>query len=146
MADSVDDNAHCAPKGGDSDFDPTPLLMALGEPVEDRDFLRELQVRLWDGLLGRPTRFLQFPGSQPVSFARHHIAESLERTDYYVCEKSDGVRLLLFITSPYDAPTAFLVCAMTASSCQHQTFKEHPHVGAPLTRRPRSTEISSAAS
>lgn len=88
--------------------DPEDLLLRFGEPVEDEDFLYDLRYRLWSELLHRPTKTLQFPGSQPVSFTRSHL-QVLEREDYYVCEKSDGIRYLLYYTAPYQTGTAFLI-------------------------------------
>lgn len=51
-------------------------------------------------LLGRNQ--ITFPGAQPVSFARKHFQE-LQNTDYYLCEKTDGIRCLLYLTSFVDA-------------------------------------------
>ncbi len=42
-----------------------------------------------------------FPGAQPVSFAARHIFE-LQKQDYYVCEKSDGIRCLMYFTEGDD--------------------------------------------
>ncbi|KAJ7087882.1 mRNA capping enzyme [Mycena epipterygia] len=38
----------------------------------------------------------RFPGSQPVSFAKGDLAK-LESQDFWVCEKSDGIRVLLLV-------------------------------------------------
>ena len=46
-------------------------------------------------VLGR--KQTSFPGAQPVSFAAKHFSE-LQKQDYYVCEKSDGVRCLMYLT------------------------------------------------
>ncbi|KAI2612539.1 mRNA capping enzyme, alpha subunit [Hypoxylon fragiforme] len=48
------------------------------------------------GLLHRNS--INFPGAQPVSFTRKHL-DVLTREDYYVCEKSDGIRYLLYLTA-----------------------------------------------
>jgi len=42
-------------------------------------------------------RSYRFPGAQPVSFGKQHLAD-LESEDYFVAEKSDGVRCLALIT------------------------------------------------
>lgn len=50
-----------------------------------------------------------FPGAQPVSFGKHHI-DRLRDNDYYVCEKSDGTRCLMFCTTFEDGREAtFLI-------------------------------------
>ncbi|KAJ7343323.1 mRNA capping enzyme, catalytic domain-containing protein [Mycena albidolilacea] len=40
----------------------------------------------------------RFPGSQPVSFLKTDLAK-LETQDFWVCEKSDGIRVLLFVNT-----------------------------------------------
>ncbi|THH13869.1 hypothetical protein EW146_g6409 [Bondarzewia mesenterica] len=43
----------------------------------------------------------RFPGSQPVSFGSKDL-DRLEKEDYWVCEKSDGVRVLFVILTNLD--------------------------------------------
>lgn len=63
-----------------------------GEPVSD-EVGNYLKMKVSQIL---HTRFNQFPGSQPVSFARNNI-QDLENTDYLACEKSDGLRVLMLV-------------------------------------------------
>ena len=65
-----------------------PGTPASGELL--RTFRREVA-----DLLGRNNT--NFPGAQPVSFAARHKFE-LQKQDYYVCEKSDGIRCLMYHT------------------------------------------------
>ncbi|RAL07601.1 uncharacterized protein BO97DRAFT_438311 [Aspergillus homomorphus CBS 101889] len=66
-----------------------PASKKLSAEPELADVLR----REVADLLGRNN--LNFPGAQPVSFATRHLTE-LQREDYYVCEKTDGIRCLMY--------------------------------------------------
>ncbi|KAI3640049.1 hypothetical protein MIR68_000927 [Amoeboaphelidium protococcarum] len=48
----------------------------------------------------RDQRLRKFPGAQPISFLQAHL-QSLQHEDYYVCEKSDGVRYLMYIVQNF---------------------------------------------
>jgi mRNA guanylyltransferase len=87
--------------------------------LEERDFpvipgelmpepiAHELQQHI-NALVGR--RGTHFVGSQPVSFEAKHIPENLEKRDYFVCEKSDGLRCLMFcILDPNGDEAVFLI-------------------------------------
>ncbi|KAL0266154.1 UNVERIFIED_CONTAM: hypothetical protein PYX00_011870 [Menopon gallinae] len=68
-------------------------LESIGSPASQRDCERLL---LDINTLLSNTNKLKFPGYQPVSFMKCHIKNLMEE-DYLVCEKSDGVRALLYI-------------------------------------------------
>ncbi|KAL9084664.1 MAG: hypothetical protein Q9159_005094 [Coniocarpon cinnabarinum] len=71
-----------------------PDLAAIGFSKAPAEFTSPLKNTIGEVLQENCHRF---PGAQPVSFARHHI-KALKERDYFLCEKSDGVRCLLFMT------------------------------------------------
>ncbi|KAM0284839.1 hypothetical protein ACHAQH_001760 [Verticillium albo-atrum] len=82
-------------------------IKAIAEPgiKAPRDFALQLRRDVAE-ILQRNQ--IGFPGAQPVSFARKHLGE-LRRQDYFVCEKSDGIRYLLYLTEEAGAETVYLI-------------------------------------
>ena len=50
----------------------------------------------------------KFPGAQPVSFASKHLLE-LQKEDYYVCEKTDGIRCLMYLTQDGEDEVVYMI-------------------------------------
>ncbi|ORX99934.1 putative mRNA capping enzyme alpha subunit [Basidiobolus meristosporus CBS 931.73] len=63
-----------------------------GRPVET-ELEQELRQEVGNLLNANAKRF---PGAQPISFGLEHM-HVLESEDYFVCEKSDGVRCLIYM-------------------------------------------------
>lgn len=70
---------------------PIPEIPGIQAPSDIRDHLQGHLANLCQ-LRGRN----RFPGAQPVSFTKDSLG-LLENMDFWVCEKSDGVRVLVFI-------------------------------------------------
>ncbi|KAI0306613.1 mRNA capping enzyme [Multifurca ochricompacta] len=81
----------------------------------------------------------RFPGSQPVSFSTRDL-ERLEHENYWVCEKSDGVRVLLVILTNLETSEQ-IVCIVDRHNAYREIsglfFPHYEHPERPL----RSTVI-----
>ena len=69
---------------------PPPQMPGVLVPKEDAHDLKEAVA----SHIGRDRT--TFPGAQPVSFGREHLDE-LQQREYFMCEKTDGLRVLLFL-------------------------------------------------
>ncbi|KAJ3041165.1 Dcp1p-Dcp2p decapping enzyme complex alpha subunit [Rhizophlyctis rosea] len=76
----------------------------IGISVEE-GYASELKTKIATILNHKPD---SFAGSQPVSFEKHHL-EALEKEDYFVCEKSDGVRYMLLLMVTPRGPAGFMI-------------------------------------
>ncbi|KAL7283606.1 hypothetical protein ACG7TL_003041 [Trametes sanguinea] len=80
----------------------------------------------------------RFPGSQPVSFAARDL-EKLEREDFWVAEKSDGIRVLLFVQADMNSNDQAVYLIDRHNSYREVTGLYFPHHGDP--RRPLKNSI-----
>lgn len=71
----------------------SPEIPGLIQPSNVTQDLKMMMCKL----LNSPKPVKTFPGSQPVSFQHSDIDEKLLTQDYYVCEKTDGLRALMLI-------------------------------------------------
>ena len=84
---------------------PFPPLPEIPGVKADGKLLQTLRTEVADLLSRESTKF---PGAQPVSFARRHLQE-LQEQDYYVCEKSDGIRCLMYLTEGDGREITYLI-------------------------------------
>lgn len=103
----------------------TPNISKIGPQVEDPAVLAELR-REVAALLDRKTD--RFPGAQPVSFCRRHL-EELKRQDYYLCEKTDGIRCLMYIMVHNGHQLTYLVDRKNDYYWIHNLHFPHPSGG-----------------
>lgn len=68
----------------------------IGKPIHHSKQLLIADLKTKCGQLSNSIMFARFPGSQPVSLLQKHL-QKLKKEDFYVCEKTDGVRYLLMI-------------------------------------------------
>jgi mRNA guanylyltransferase len=85
-----------------------------------------------------------FPGAQPVSFARRHLKE-LEKVDYFCAEKTDGIRLLLFLTSIGSADGSSIEAQFLIDRKNDYYYIQsgYLHIPLPHPRNPNAYDINS---
>ena len=67
-----------------------------GTLVKDRSTLKNIKETVAK-LLQSEASPNRFPGAQPISFTAKHLKE-LKAVNYFVSEKADGIRCLMFTT------------------------------------------------
>ncbi len=80
----------------------------------------------------------RFPGAQPVSFAREHVAE-LQRQEYFMCEKTDGLRVLLLLHW-FEAPNGDFAPATFLIDRKNNYYNVTPPFTIPHYQYPNDTD------
>ncbi|EEB06677.1 mRNA guanylyltransferase Ceg1 [Schizosaccharomyces japonicus yFS275] len=109
---------------------PPAIIPGSKIPHKDANILRERVSRL----LG--LRSLNFPGAQPVSFAKKHL-QTVKEHDYYVCEKSDGIRCLMYMTMHHATPKRYAVYLIDRKNDYYLV----PKVWFPTTNDPNDSRL-----
>ncbi|KAK9473606.1 mRNA capping enzyme, catalytic domain-containing protein [Dipodascopsis tothii] len=86
-----------------TDGSSVPSIPGVKAPPDVAHTLRQQVARLLQ------RNAYSFPGAQPVSFAKRHIVENLAAEDYFVCEKSDGIRCIMYMTTFNGAEAVYLI-------------------------------------
>ncbi|KAI8320565.1 mRNA capping enzyme [Martensiomyces pterosporus] len=71
-----------------------------------------------------------FPGAQPISFTKSGSIPELMTSNYYVCEKSDGVRVLVLMLVRDKYPQTYFIT-------RKNEYLFAPHVAFPVPNNPR---------
>lgn len=110
---------------------PPPQMPGILVPKEDAHDLKEAVASHIER--DRHT----FPGAQPVSFGREHLAE-LQKREYFMCEKTDGLRVLLFLHYYDDGesirPLTFLI------DRKNNFYRVEPAIRIPYWQMPEDRE------
>ncbi len=85
--------------------DSNELIARIHGVKADHQLAQEFRYEVAN-LLGRHQT--SFAGAQPVSFASRHLSE-LRQQDYFVCEKTDGIRYLMYCTRDGDREIHYLI-------------------------------------
>ncbi|CAG8433289.1 4170_t:CDS:10 [Diversispora eburnea] len=97
----------------ESEESPQVALPAIPGKIVDKEQTKLLKEKISELLFGKDSdakpskKNLNFP-AQPISFTKCHIKELLQES-YYVCEKSDGIRVLVYLTENDGRQEVYLI-------------------------------------
>ncbi|EJW04981.1 hypothetical protein EDEG_00098 [Edhazardia aedis USNM 41457] len=80
----------------ENELDISKIFWKLKKKIARDKMLAQICTKIYNSIGRRfnSTQECEFPGSHPVTLLKKNF-EDLNKRDYYVCEKSDGVRLML---------------------------------------------------
>jgi mRNA guanylyltransferase len=112
---------------------PPPPMPGVLIPNQDAHYFKETVANI----LERDS--MRFPGAQPVSFAREHVNE-LQRQEYFMCEKTDGLRCLLFLHWVENPATGSIEPATFLIDRKNNYYELQPAFRIPYYKDPTNPE------